>query len=163
MINLFIYYYFMVHIGGAICVQNFSTARETFCPCCSGWSEKAIQNVKYHRILLSILHYFHYSSITPMHGFIYDLIESFYFWISSQTQTHTHSHTPASDTFSFLLSLSLLSSLPLSLTLSLFPSPLSFVVIPLNHYRGPSLFVELSHPSLHPRLPFILLLSHSLS
>lgn len=52
---------------------------------------------------------------------------------------------------------------PPSLTLSLFPSPLSSLVILLNHYRGPSLLVRLSHPSLRPRLPSIFLPPHSLS
>lgn len=47
------------------------------------------------------------------------------------------------------------------LTSSLFPSPLSFLVILLNHYGGPSLLAGLSHPRLLPRLPsiFPLLLS----
>lgn len=42
-----------------------------------------------------------------------------------------------------------------SLTSSLFPSPLSFLVILLNHYGGPSLLAGLSHPRLLPGLPSI--------
>lgn len=47
------------------------------------------------------------------------------------------------------------------LTSSLFPSPLSFLVILLNHYGGPSLLAGLSHPGLLPGLPSIFPLPHS--
>lgn len=161
----------MIHISGAICGLSCGAKRETFCPCCDllRVKKKNIQNVKCHSIPLSILHYFHYSPVKPMHGFIYWL-NQFISELAPSNPKHTPvrshqlpslSHLFALHTVLFSLTFILFTSV--SDSLSLFTSSLSFLVIPLNHYRGPSLFVGLSHPSLRPRLPSILLLSRSLS
>lgn len=81
----------------SFCAKLGST-RETLC---SPWCEKNPHILKCHSIPLSILHYFHYSSIKT-HAWLHLLIESIYFWISSQNQTHTHVLTAASVTFSSL-------------------------------------------------------------
>ncbi len=129
--------------------------------------KKNIQNLKCHSTPLSILHYFHYSSVKPTHGFMFWL-NQFIFELAPKLK-HTPVRTQQLPSLShFFLPfiqyfLSYFYSLYLFLWLSLFPSPLSFLVIPLNHCKGPSLFVGLSHPSMRPRLPSIFLLSRSLS
>lgn len=92
-----------------------------------------------------------------------------------QTPVFAHTHAAASATYFIYLFIlpfiqyflshlySLYCFLSSSLSLPLFPSPLGFLVIPLNHYRGPSLFIGLSHPSLRPRLPSVSLFSRFLS